>query len=214
MKKVYFISGLGADSRAFNFLDLSFCKPVFIEWPPHIVHDTLESYADKIFQRINDETAIIVGLSFGGMLATEIAKKHPQTKVILISSCKTYKEIPGYLRFWRFLPLYKLHSSRIKKLSAMVPSAVLGVKGTEQKKIQRQILNDSDPAFTRWAIGAILNWKNTTVPENLIHIHGTADNLLPYKYVQPNHTIKGGAHIMIMDKAREVSDLLRNIVDG
>ncbi len=214
MKKVYFISGLGADSRAFNFLDLSFCNPIFIEWPSHSTSDTLESYSEKIFQSINDEQAIIVGLSFGGMLATEIAKKHPHTKVILVSSCKTYKEIPGYLRFWRFLPLYKLHSNRIKKLSAMVPSAILGVKGTEQKKIQRQILNDSDPAFTRWAIGAILNWKNITVPKNLTHIHGTADNLLPYKYVHPHHTIHGGAHIMIMDKAREVSDLLRKIFLG
>jgi hypothetical protein len=32
MKKVYFISGLGADKRAFSFLDLSFCEPVFINW--------------------------------------------------------------------------------------------------------------------------------------------------------------------------------------
>ena len=212
--KVFFISGLGADSRAFNFLNLSFCQPIFIEWPKHSKIDTLESYAQKIFKSINDEEAIIVGLSFGGMLATEIAKKHPKTKVILISSCKTYKEIPRYLRFWRYIPLYKLHSNRLKKISGLIPSAVLGVKGIEQKKIQRQILFDSDPAFTRWAIGAILHWKNTTVPQNLTHIHGTADNLLPYKYVQPHHTIHGGAHIMIMDKAREISDLLRKIIVG
>ena len=210
--KVFFISGLGADSRAFNFLNLSFCQPIFIEWPKHSKIDTLESYAQKIFKSINDEEAIIVGLSFGGMLATEIAKKHPKTKVILISSCKTYKEIPRYLRFWRYIPLYKLHSNRLKKISGLIPSAVLGVKGIEQKKIQRQILFDSDPAFTRWAIGAILHWKNTTVPQNLTHIHGTADNLLPYKYVQAQHTIHGGAHIMIMDKAREISDLLRKIM--
>ena len=212
MKKVYFISGLGADKRAFSFLDLSYCQPVFIDWPAPSANETLQSYAHRIFQTIKDEEAIIVGLSFGGMLATEIAKKYPQTKVILISSCKTYKEIPGYLRFWRYLPLYKLHSHRLKKLSGMVPSKVLGVTGAEQKKIQRQILNDSDPAFTRWAIGAILNWKNMTVPQNITHIHGTADSLLPYKYVQPHHTIQGGAHIMIMDKATEVSELLRKIV--
>ena len=212
MKKVYFISGLGADRRAFSFLDLSFCHPVFIEWPAPSANETLESYSEKIFQTIGDEKAIIVGLSFGGMLATEIAKKHPHTAVILVSSCKTYKEIPAYLRFWKYIPLYKLHSNRLKKFSGLVPSKVLGVTGTEQKKIQRQILNDSDPSFTRWAIGAILHWKNMIVPPNITHIHGTADSLLPYKYVRPNHTIQGGAHIMIMDKAREVSDLLRKII--
>jgi hypothetical protein len=34
MKKVYFISGLGADSRVFSFLDLSYFEPVFLDWLP------------------------------------------------------------------------------------------------------------------------------------------------------------------------------------
>ena len=209
MKTVYFISGLGADRRAFNFLQLSFCHPIFIDWPPHSTSDTLPSYAEKIFDIINDEHAIVVGLSFGGMLATEIAKKHPQTRVILISSCKTYKEIPGYLRMWRYLPLYKLYRHRLKKIASMLPSKILGVEGVEQKKIQMQILRDSNPPFTRWAIGAILHWRNTIIPSNVFHIHGTKDNLLPYKYVTADYTVQGGAHIMVMDKAAELSEILK-----
>lgn len=212
MKKVYFIAGLGADRRVFNFLDLSYCNPQFINWIPPLNNETLSSYAEKIFTLINDENAVIVGLSFGGMLATEIAKRHPATKVIIISSSKTYFEIPLYLRFWRHFPIYKLHAQRTKKTAGNFVLNILGAKGIEQKKLQLEIVKDSDPAFTRWAINAILHWQNKTIPENVIHIHGTADKLLPYRFVKADHTIKGGEHVMVMDRAEELSQLLQHLI--
>lgn len=212
MKKVYFIAGLGADSRAFSFLDLSFCNPQFIEWVTPEPNETLPSYAEKLFSCIKDEEAIIVGLSFGGMLATEIAKKHPDTKVIIVSSSKTHLEIPNYLRFWRHFPIYKFHSEKIKNSAGGFVLSILGAKGIEQKKLQLKIMKDSDAAFTRWAMDAIVNWKNTIIPENVIHIHGTADKLLPCRYVKADYTIKGGEHVMLMDRAEELSQLLKQII--
>lgn len=212
MKKVYFIAGLGADSRAFSFLDLSFCEPQFIEWVTPGVKETLASYAEKLFTCIKDEEAIIVGLSFGGMLATEIAKRYPRTKVIIISSSKTHLEIPNYLRFWRHFPIYKLHSKKIKNTAGGFVLSILGAKGVEQKKLQLQIMRDSDPGFTRWAMDAIVNWRNTIVPKNITHIHGTADKLLPYRYVKADYAIEGGEHVLVMDRPQEVCQLLKQIM--
>ncbi len=212
VKKVYFISGLGADSRSFQFLDLSFCDSRFVQWITPSPNDTVPSYAEKLFQTINDENAIIAGVSFGGMLATEIAKNHPRTKVIIISSSKTYLEIPPYLRFWRYFPVYKLHSAKTKNSAGQLVLSILGTKGVEQRKVQQEIMKDSDPSFIRWAIHAILNWNNTVIPKNVIHIHGTSDRLLPYRYVSPDYTIKNGEHVMIMDHAGELSELLRKLV--
>lgn len=212
MHKVYFISGLGADSRSFGFLDLSFCHAQFVDWIQPFPGETLASYAEKLFQSINDEKAIIVGLSFGGMLATEIAKKHPHTKIIIIASSKTHNEIPFYLRFWRHLPIYRFHSGRTKNYTGKFVLSILGTKGAEQRKVQQQILSDSNPVFTRWAINAILNWNNTVIPKNVIHIHGTADKLLPYRYVKADHIINTGEHVMIMDKAEEISALLKKLI--
>lgn len=212
MQKVYFISGLGADSRSFGFLDLSFCDPHFIQWITPSFDETLGSYAEKLFASINDEKAVIVGLSFGGMLAAEMAKRHPGTKVIIIASAKTRFEIPRYLRFWRHFPIYKLHSNRTKSYAGNLVLSILGTKGAEQRAVQQQILRDSDPVFTRWAIHAILNWNNTVIPKNVIHIHGTSDKLLPFSYVKADHIINNGEHVMIMDKAAEVSLLLKKIV--
>lgn len=212
MKKVYFIAGLGADSRAFSFLDLSFCQPLFIDWVTPSLKETLPSYAEKLFACIQDEEATIVGLSFGGMLATEIAKRHPRTKVIVIASSKTYLEIPNYLRFWRHFPIYKFHSNRIKNSAGNFVLSILGAKGTEQKKLQLQIMKDSDAVFTRWAMDAVVNWRNTTVPPNVVHIHGTADKLLPYRYVKADYAIKDGEHVMVMDRPKEVSELLKKLI--
>lgn len=90
---------------------------------------------------------------------------------------------------------------------------ILGTRGAEQRKVQRQILQDSDSSFTRWAVHAILTWKNTTVPPNVIHIHGTADRLLPYRYVKADYTVDKGRHIMILDNAEEISQLLKKLIN-
>jgi hypothetical protein len=61
----------------------------------------------------------------------------------------------------------------------------------------------------KWALDKITFWKNTTVPGNVIHIHGTADKILSYKYVHCDYTIDKGEHLMVLNRAREVSDALR-----
>lgn len=211
MNKVYFISGLGADKRSFGFLNLSFCKAQFVEWLTPLPNETLSSYAARLFTSINDEEATIVGLSFGGMLATEMAKQHPKAKVIIISSAKTYREVPAYLRFWRYFPVYKFFSNNRMKDSGKLVLKILGAKGAEQIKVQHEILNSSDPSFTRWAMNAILTWDNTDVPANVVHIHGTADKLLPYRFVKAHYPITNGEHLMIMDNADEISALLTTL---
>lgn len=212
MKKVYFIPGIGADKRSFGFLDLSFCDPHFVDWLPPNREETLASYAERLFGSIVDEMAIIVGVSFGGMLATEIAKRHPNTTVIIISSCKTYLEIPGYLRFWRHVPVYNFHSKKLQNFGGQFVLGILGAKGAQQQKVQQEILKSSDPLFIRWAVHAILTWRNATIPQNVIHIHGTSDKLLPYRFVKADYTISKGQHIMIMDNAEELSALLKDII--
>jgi len=78
----------------------------------------------------------------------------------------------------------------------------------------KTIITENNADFTRWALDSILNWKNTTVPPNVIHVHGSSDNLLPYKYLKADHVIEGGTHLMAMDKAKEVSMLLKKIISG
>jgi len=212
MKKVYFISGLGADKRVFSFLNLSFCEPVYIDWIEPLKNESLESYALRLRHKIPQTDPIIVGISFGGMLATEMAKADANVKAIIISSSKTADEVPKYLRAGKYFPFYKWMPGRMIKRSAHFIKWVFGKNGKEQKKVYFEIVRDTDTDFVKWAITSILNWKNKEVPKNLVHLHGTADRLLPHRLVKADHLIEGGNHVMPMDSHEEVSALLKKII--
>jgi hypothetical protein len=62
----------------------------------------------------------------------------------------------------------------------------------------------SDVVFLNWAIDKIVHLQNEVVHKNLTHIHGTADRILPIRFVNADIIIKGGTHLMIMNKAEEV----------
>ena len=212
MKKVYFISGLGADKRVYSFLDLSFCDPVYINWIDPIKNESLESYALRLRKTIPQPDPVIVGISFGGMLATEMAKADPQIKAIIISSSKTADEFPAYLRIGKYIPFYRWMPGAMMKRSAYLIKWFFGRNGKEQKKVFLDIIRDMDPHFVKWAITSILHWGNKEIPSNLVHLHGTADRLLPHRYVHADHLVKGGNHVMPMDSHEEVSLLLKEII--
>ena len=212
MKKVYFISGLGAEKRIFSFLDLSFCEPVFIDWITPLKNESLESYALRLRKQIPDESPWIVGISFGGMLTVEIAKADPSVQAIILSSNKTKKEFPAYFRAGLYLPLYKWSPARLSKQFTLRTSSMLGGTNEAEKKLLHQIIRESDIHFVRWAISAILQWKNMTIPANIVHVHGTADKLLPCRYVKADYLIQGGTHVMTLDKHTEISRLLQQLL--
>lgn len=212
MKKVYFISGLGADRRVFSFLDLSFCEPIYVDWIDPMKKESLQSYALRLRKEIPESDAVIVGISFGGMLATEMAKADPNVKVIIIASNKTANEFPKYIKAAKYFPIYKWLPGSILKNSAYLLKRVISRNGKEQKKVLLAIIRETDMHFAKWSFTAILNWDNKEVPKNLIHMHGTADRLLPHRLVKADHLIKGGNHVMPMDSHEEVSALLKDLI--
>ena len=86
--KAYFFSGLGADKKAFGQLQFpENIDPVFIDWIQPIPDEPIESYAKRISGSIDDsQPFILVGLSFGGIMATEVIEFVSPHKTILISS--------------------------------------------------------------------------------------------------------------------------------
>ena len=212
MKKVYFISGLGADKRAFSFLDLSFCEPVFIEWIKPYKKESLKDYALRLKVQIPDPHPIIIGVSFGGMLATEIAKSDPSAKAIIIASNKTKSEFPKIFLAGKYIPAYQWVPASFLKKATLIRNKFFGPRGEKQKEMFKQILNDTDTNFSKWAIYSILHWENLEIPANLTHIHGTSDKLLPYRLVKADFTIEGGSHLMVMNQHHDISILLKKLI--
>lgn len=214
MSKVFLISGLGADARLYNNVDIPEADEVVpVDWiEPHEM-DTLSIYAQKIIYQYDIRpNSIVIGTSLGGMLAMEIAKKVDLKKTILISSIKTIREAPGYFSAFRIFPIYKLLPAGILNRLGFLIKPMFGHLKYSDAWLFNDMLSKSSPKFMKWAMGAVLNWDNVVIPSNVHHIHGDKDRVFPVKNIREATIVKGGSHIMIFDKAKQVNKWLKSIL--
>ena len=78
------------------------------------------------------------------------------------------------------------------------------------KKLLKEILDDADMYFTKWAISKLITWENTAHITNIIKLSGSEDKLLPPSKDENTILIKGGEHFMIVDKSDEISITINN----
>lgn len=207
--KVYFISGLAADKRVFKYIQLpEGCEAVYLDWISPEKDESLPSYALRLASTINkEEPFALVGLSFGGMLATEIAKQYQPVVTILISSVPVSTHLPGYFKVAGKMGLHKIVPISLLKSSAAT-KRFFTRELMEDKKLLWQIINESDTGLIRWSMNAILNWQNDIIPQPVWHIHGTRDEVLPVRYTRPTHTIPKEGHMMVMTCPQVVNEFL------
>lgn len=207
--KIYFLSGLGADETVFHSLNLPGVEPVYLHWfSPH-PKETLRAYAQRMAERIPEKDPILIGLSFGGIMAIEIAACISVKKIILISSIKTRKELPFYMRMCRLVPLHRLLPLHLVSRQPKLMGYFFGTRNSTQQERLKKIIEGTVPGFNPWAIDRLVNWKPDGLHKNLVHIHGNADHLLPHRYVKADHLIPNGSHFMIVHQAKEISALIQ-----
>ena len=211
--KVYFISGLAADKRIFKHIKLPpGFEIVYLDWISPTKDESLESYSVRLAGKIDPkEKFALVGLSMGGMIASEIAKKYKPIVTILISSAATYKQFPPRLKIAYFTRLHKIVPTSFLK-SASIMKLLFSTEDAQDKIVLKQLIKDSDKEFIRWAVNAILKWKNEDTPHSLFHIHGSNDRVLPIRFTNPTHIIHKGDHRMVMSRATELNEILGKIV--
>lgn len=211
--KVYFISGMAADSRVFRHIQLPpGFEAVFLDWITPQKEESLPSYAMRLAANIDTtQPFALVGLSFGGMLATEIAKQFKPVATILISSVPVSDHLPGYFRVAAKLKLHKFIPISLLKSSAAA-KRFFTAERADDKKLLWQIINESDTGLIRWSMHAILSWQNDTIPQPVWHIHGTRDEVLPIRYTQPTHTIAKAGHMLVMTRPGEVNQILSELL--
>jgi pimeloyl-ACP methyl ester carboxylesterase len=208
MKTIYCISGLGADERAFSKLKINGFTLHVIAWLMPAKDETIEQYAKRMRVDVTEENPILMGLSFGGMICTEIAKQIPVSKIIIISSIKSSKELPLWMRTVAKLKLNKIVSLKSSRLTQPVQNKMLGIQSEEEKALVASLRREADLPYTNWAVNQAINWKNDWQHPHIYHIHGDKDNMFPIKNIKADYTIKNGGHFMIMNRAAEVSDCI------
>jgi len=213
MDKIYLISGLGADYRLFKHIELPGYELIHMHWiePDH--SDTLATYASKLIREYQVQpNAIVIGDSLGGMLTIEVAKQVSLSKTILISSIKNSDEAPWYFSFFRNIPVYKFIPGKFFTSLGGLIKPVFGKMNKDDGAMFRSMLENSSPAFIKWAMHAVLNWQSKTIVPNVYHITGNKDMVFNYKNIKGATIIAGGTHIMVFDKAEQINLLLKEIL--
>lgn len=208
-KDLYLFSGLGADEKVFQNLDFTGFAITFIKWIVPYDKETIEGYAYRLLEQITTTKPILIGLSFGGIMAIEISKLIDTEKVVLISSAKTKEEIPFYFRLAGKIGLHKIISATLFQRSNFITNWFFGTETIKEKRVLKQVLKETNPIFSKWAIGQVACWKNSTIVDNVFHIHGIHDKILPYAFIKCDVPIKMGGHFMILNKAQEINIILR-----
>jgi pimeloyl-ACP methyl ester carboxylesterase len=210
--KVYFISGLGADQTVFKYIHLlPQFQVVHLSWIQPNKNESLQDYALRMAGKIDrSEKFGLVGLSLGGMIATEIAKAYHPEKIVLISSIPLSGHLPFYFRWAGALQLHRIVPIWFLKKMAKV-KRVFTTETSDDKKMLRAMIDNCDAGFMRWAFHAALSWKNEEMPDNISHIHGTADEVLPVRFTKPGYIIENAGHLMVMTRAKRINDILGNI---
>ena len=211
ISKIYIFSGLGVDRRVFANIDFRNLNVEFIDWIEPLRNEDIKAYAKRISQSIKVNNPILIGLSFGGILAVEISKIINVKKVILIASAKTKNELPQVYRCAGKFKLNKLVPVSIVKQSNSVTNWFFGIKTKSERIMLKNILKNTDSVFLKWAINEIVNWKNESIPEKYIHIHGDKDKIIPIKNIKADFIIKNGGHFMTVNKSTEIEKIIQKV---
>jgi pimeloyl-ACP methyl ester carboxylesterase len=201
---VYFMPGLAASASIFERIQLPEAdfEVHLLEWEIPLAKESLDDYAKRIAKKIKRENPVLIGVSFGGILVQEMAKHINTRKVIIISSVKSNLEFPRRMKIAKTTKAYKLiPMSLILNLENLAKFS-FGAKINHRLKLYEKFLSVRDIGYLEWAVEKVILWDRTVADESVIHIHGEMDDVFPIKYIKECTVVKGGSHIMILNKYR------------
>ena len=212
---IYFMPGLAASSKIFEHIRMpkDQYELHFLEWlVPESKNETIENYCKRLSKKITHENPVLVGVSFGGMIVQELSKIISTKKVVVISSIKNNNEMPRHFLILQKTRFYKLFpSGRISKLNGF---PTFGLSNSIKRKLElyNKYLAVRNKVYLDWAVYNVLHWRIENAITNVIHIHGSKDEVFPAKYIKNSILIEGGTHAMIITKAKIISYKLKELV--
>jgi pimeloyl-ACP methyl ester carboxylesterase len=205
---------MGGDSRLFRLIRIPEVEIVTPDHTEPAQGEALTQYASRIADLLNIQAADVVGgVSFGGMLAGEIARQRPVAGLILLGSCLRPARLPWSYRWvemlgrfipdfvlgfrswrplvrWRFAPLSRDAETCLIEMAASYPTAQIR-------------------AFARM----VISWAgidNVACP--VLSVHGDYDRIIPVKCAEPDLILKDAGHAFTLTHADDTISAIREFL--
>jgi esterase/lipase len=211
---VYFMPGLAASPSIFERIELP--KDTFemhlLEWFLPNKNETLQSYAKRMAENVKHDNAVLVGVSFGGVLVQEMAQFLNLKKLIIVSSVKCNSELPRRLKFAKTTKAYKILPTGLMQDVELLTKFAFGDVLKKKLKLYEQYLHRREKDYLDWAIEQMVCWERVEVDAKVIHIQGDADEVFPVKNIKKFINVKGGTHLMILNRYKWFNQNLPKII--
>ena len=211
---IFLIPGLGADHRNYPgpWTELPGCT--LLNWPEYQGKASMPEVARYMADAWQlPPGAILVGSSFGGMLACELAKILPLHALVLVASTTTrdnFTSTAKMKRLTRVLPLRLVQL--LLRCSRPVLEKIWGRSPTPAVRAvldSIQMFSTCQAGFYRNVFQAISTWEGFADHHTrLVRIHGCHDKLI----LPPPHAdlyLEGG-HLIVMTHARECVNFIQS----
>ncbi len=212
MKKfsLYVISGLCADERMFQRIHFpEYADVHFVKWEKPLTNESLENYITRLLQKFDlTKPVVLLGLSFGGVVVQEVARKINPKGTIIISSISSPREMPWYFRMAQRVGLYRIAPFGLLRSMSAFARRIFGATQDDTKKLLAQYSKECDVDLLKWSVKQILLWRGEKCPGNFFHIHGSSDRLLPLKNKNVDAVIEGGGHFMVYEQGEKIEIIL------
>ncbi len=213
---IYFMPGMAASPAIFEYINLP--KDQFevhlLEWKIPDPNESLSEYAKRMCLEIKHTKVVLVGVSFGGVLVQEMSTYINPLKVIIVSSVKSSKELPRRMKLARRTKAYKLLPTSLVQNVELLLKFTFGQSISKRLHLYKKYLGMRDKAYLNWALHQMMNWKRSEILEDIIHIHGDKDGVFPIKNIENCIAIKGGTHIMIINKYKWFNENLPKLISS
>ena len=208
--RLYLIPGTGADHRLFDALDLAAYDTAHVRLPVAEWGETMAAYAARVAREQIDTTRpfALVGVSLGGMVATELAEQLSPEQVLIIASAKTRDELPAGYRLARYVPVYRVVGGRTMRFFTKLVQPVYEPMAAAQRALFVDMIYGKAPRFLQRAVGLMVNWERTEAPPGIVHLHGERDRTLPLKAVSPTLAVRGEGHMLTYSRPEVVEWVL------
>ncbi len=188
----------------------------------------LARFGTDVLDQLGIPSAHVLGASFGGAVAQQMAFSHPRRvrRLVLASTSFGGFAVPGHLEaMWHFIHPRSYRPERIERVAGAMFGGPLR---TEPELIRSMdIRRPSDPLAAMYRLAPLFGWTSLpwlwAIRQPTLVIAGDDDPVTPLVNHQiiatlmPRatlHTVPGGGHLVLVDSAPQVGPVISSFLRG
>ncbi len=213
--RLWFLPGLAANQKLFAPQLAEIPQARMLDWIKPLTEESLADYAKRWSQQLDFRCEdVLIGMSFGGQVALELAKHLPLKACLLISANRRSSEIKNQFRIQaKVLPSLSDSMLRGSLLKVGIP-LLKRWEGLGQQEVLwlQEMVKEMDIDFFRWATQAAAQWNYEFNPSDfqmpIFQIHGEKDPIIRIQNPKEVEILKGASHLLTLTHPKELNQWL------